>query len=512
MTTISELRKTCEQDLYSFATLLCPRRMFGQLHIKAFAFLMEDDIPNALMLLPRAHQKSFVIAVYVLWRIVRKPTLTCLYISATSTLAETQLSLIKTLLTSPIFRRYWPSMIDKDEKSRSKWNATSISVDHPDRQKEQIRDATIITAGLTTNTTGLHCDLIIADDVVVPENAYTQEGRRKVSSSMSQMASILNPGGSVKAVGTRYHPSDQYQVWMDQVMDIFDDDVNVIGKTKVWSTMSEVVEEDGVFLWPRTIRGDGAAFGFDHRELARIKSMYTDRLAFFAQYYNNPNSTELATVTQDSFQYYNQKYVKRLNNNWYFKNSRMNVYAAQDYAYSMNNRADYTTLVVIGVTSNGFIYVLDIDRFKTNIMNEYFECVLRMHSKWLFKKLRVEVTAAQSLIVSDIKEKVREHGLPITLDEFKPTRHLGSKEERMSSILDHRYQNKTIFHYRGGFTPVLEEEVLLPNSAHDDVIDSLANAIAISVKPKDRKSESRDNVVRIGSGMRGGRFGGRNSG
>jgi hypothetical protein len=492
--TLQEVARLAENDLVTFAKLISPERLYGSIHEKVYKFLMNDDVPNALILLPRGHMKSFCIAVYVVWKITRNPAITCLYLSATTTLAETQLYLIKNLMTSKIYRRYWPHMVNREEKMREKWSATQISVDHPLRKEENVRDATIMVAGLTTNTTGAHCDLIIADDVVVPDNAYTAEGRRKTASAMSQMASILNTGGNIKAVGTRYHPNDQYQIWKDQTMHIFNDDLDIIGQSKVWTIMEEAVEKDEEYLWPRAVRPDGKAFGFDVKELSRIKALYTDRTQFYAQYYNEPNDPESMMVTADKFQYYEQKHIRRDAGKWYYRNNKLNVYAAIDFAYSLSKRADYSAIVVIGIDSGNNIYVLDIDRFKTDRMEEYFNRISMMHSKWQFKKLRTEVTAAQSLISSDIKDRIREDGMRLTVVEHRPT---GKKEERMCAALDHRYNNGSMWHYRGGFTPVLEEEVMLARPQHDDIKDSLTSCIEIAVKPASSKRRTRDNVIQI---------------
>ena len=63
---------------------------------------------------------------------------------------------------------------------------------------------------------GRYCFVIVADDVVVPDNAYTEDGRKRVTAAMSQMTSIRNAGGFTKACGTRYHPADIYYTWKNQ--------------------------------------------------------------------------------------------------------------------------------------------------------------------------------------------------------------------------------------------------------------------------------------------------------
>jgi hypothetical protein len=382
----------------------------------------------------------------------------------------------------------------------------AISIDHPKRKKEGIRDATISTAGLTTNTTGWHADILIPDDLVVPENAYTEEGRDSVSKKASQFTSILNAGGFTMACGTRYHPSDIYATWKGQEFDIFNDEGEIVDRVPVWEVKEYVVEKDGVFTWPKTMRpGDKKFFGFDNQVLSRIRAQYEDRVQFYAQYYNDPNDPGSNRIDRSKFQYYDRKHLKQEGGHWYYKRNRLNVYASIDFAFSLSKKSDNTAIVVIGVDADNFIYILDIDCFKTQKISEYFEHIASLHSKWEFNKLRAEVTVAQAVIVRDLKDKLREEGLRLSVDEFRPTRNEGTKQERIASALEHRYDNQQIWHFKGGYTDVLEEELVLARPAHDDIKDALASAVEIAVKPKrSRSSESLGtNVIQFNS-----RFGG----
>jgi phage terminase large subunit-like protein len=493
---LDDIRKAAESDLYQFARLINPLRVYGDVHKEVFKWLMNKDKPNQLLLLPRSHMKSHCIAVWCAWWITKNPATTILYLSATSDLAEKQLFAIKQMLDSDIYRRYWPQMTHPDEGKRAKWSSTEIMVDHPIRILEGVRDPTLRAAGLTTTTTGSHADVLVPDDVVVPDNAYTEEGRRKVSAAMSQMASILNTGGIVKACGTRYHPADQYSIWLSQKVQIFNDSDEVIDEEPIWDVFERVVEINGVFLWPREARDDGKEFGFNRRELARISAMYTDRTQFYAQYYNDPNDPESNRLDHSRFQYYDPVHVRQEGGVWFFKNKRLNVYAAIDFAFSRSKKADYTAIVVVGIDSEGYIYVLDIDRFKTDKIAEYYERVILLHSKWQFKKLRAEVTVAQSIICNDLKDRIRQEGMSLSIDEFRPTRNLGTKEERIAAVLEPRYEALTIFHKRGGHTPALEEELLLARPQHDDLKDCLASVVEIAKPPSRRNDyEETQNIV-----------------
>ncbi len=496
MTSKSEIKNLAESSLIAFARLVNPMRIYGELHEKVFRFLEEEhhDL-NQLIMLPRGHQKSHCLAVWCAWWITKHPETTILYISATAQLAEDQLYAIKCILESRVYRRYWPEMLDSEEGKRSKWSTTAINVDHPRRTEEMVRDNTLRTAGLTTNTTGWHADVVIADDVVVPDNAYTEDGRRKTAAAMSQISSILNAGGMLKAAGTRYHPSDQYDIWLKQEEPILDENDEITGHNKIWKTIEEVAEVDGVFSWPREARSDGKQFGFDTKVLARIYAMYTDKTQFYAQYYNNPNDPESNRVDRSRFQYYDQKFIVQQQGNWYFKDTRLNVYAGIDFAFSLSRKADYTAIVVIGMTDTGDIYVLDIDRFKSDKISEYYERLICMYNKWGFRKLRAEVTTAQQIIVNDLKTKFKENAISLKIDEFRPSRHQGSKEERIAAVLEPRYQQLAMWHYRGGYTSVLEDEILLARPPHDDIVDCLASVVEIAQRPRTRGESKKSNVV-----------------
>lgn len=317
------------------------------------------------------------------------------------------------------------------------------------------------------------------------ENAYTVEGRESVKKKVSQFTSILNAGGYTLACGTRYHPSDIYGEWKNQKFEVYDAEGSVLDVLPVWAIKEYAVEEEGEYIWPRVMRpSDGKFFGFDNQVLSLIKAQYLDKTQFYAQYYNNPNDESTNRISYDKFQYYDKKFLRQEDGKWYFKKDRLNIYAAIDFAYSLNKKADSTAIVVIGIDSDDNIYVLDLDAFKTDKISEYFDRLKRLHAKWNFNKLRAEITAAQSIIVRDIKDTFRKEGLSISIDEFRPSMKEGTKLERISATLDWRYEKLKMWHFKGGFTEVLEDELVKLNPAHDDLKDALASAVSIAVKPK----------------------------
>lgn len=488
---IQQIREAAEADLLFFIKLVAPKVVLGAVHEEVIAWWTRSDAKdNQLLLLPRGHQKSRLAALRAAWEITRNPAITILYVSATAALAEKQLKSIKDILDSKIYRRYWPEMISADEGKREKWTSSEISVDHPKRKEEGIRDATVFAVGLTTNTTGFHAEMVMLDDIVVPQNAYTEDGRDKVGAAYSQLASIENPGAKEIVVGTRYHPKDIYSLLIEMEESVFNEEGDIIEEVPVYEVFQREVEINGEYLWPRQMRADGMYFGFNDAVMARIKAKYVDTTQYFAQYYNNPNDSENAPISADKFQYYDRSHLKVSEGDWYYRENNLRIFAAIDFAFSLGKKSDSTALVVIGVDHKNNFYVLDIYRFKTDRIVDYFKAITTAYQKWGFRKIRAEVTVAQKAIVRELKDNyIKAQGLPLSVDEFHPTRHDGSKEERIAAILEPRYDNQQIWHYKGGNCQTLEEELVMKHPPHDDIKDALAAAIEIAVPPKLRQRQ-----------------------
>jgi phage terminase large subunit-like protein len=404
---------------------------------------------------------------------------------------------MKSIFTSEIYRRYWPDHVNAEEGKRKKWSMSEIMLDHPLREVEKVRDPSIFTAGLTTGITGMHCDIAVMDDVVVYENAYSKEGRERVKSQYSLLSSIEGANAREWVVGTRYHPSDLYSELMAMTQDTFDDDGDISGSDNIYEVYERAVENrgdgTGEFLWPRQQRKDGKWFGFDQKIIAKKRGQYLDRGQFRAQYYNDPSDPDNVPVSKDKFQYYERKFMSQEGGHWYFRGKRLNVVAAVDFAFSLSKKADFTAIVVVGMDSEGQVYVLDIDRFRTDRISEYFDHILQLSNKWGFRKLRAEVTVAQAVIVRQLKEMIMDNGLAITIDEYRPQ--TKNKADRIMSILEARYDMGSIWHYKGGECQTLEEELSTRNPAHDDIIDAFSNAIDIAVRPaKGMDSQRKNNI------------------
>jgi phage terminase large subunit-like protein len=425
------------------------------------------------------------------------------------------------MMTSEIYTLLWPEMFSEErgiKGERGKWSAYAFDVDHPLRKERGVRDSTMIIKTVKSNAQGLHCDGLILDDVVVPAFADTATGRSELSRSLGYFSSILNPGGWIKAVGTRYHPEDAYQSMIDARVPIWDDKKKEFtGEKAAWDVIERVAEDSpdrsgtGRFLWPRTEDpSSGKSYGFNVEELMKIRADYISHrglVHFYSQYYNDPNDVGTQRINKDHFKYYDQRFLTARNDRIYFQQKRLNVYAAMDVAWSEGERADYTAIAVIGVDSDGFIYVLDLDRFRTSDFLTYYERIETLYRKWFFRELVVETNAAGSLVAQEVEAHVRRNGISLIVDRRAKNSRTGGKLENWAAVLEPRYHSKSVLHYKGGLIPTLEEELMSAKPRHDDLKDALCSAMSILRVPSEgrldyKKINEEANVIV-------GRFGGR---
>jgi predicted phage terminase large subunit-like protein len=281
---------------------------------------------------------------------------------------------------------------------------------------------------------------------------------------------------------------------------VYDKEGVLIDSQVVYETFKREVEDlgdgTGNFTWPRQQRGDGVWFGFNAQILARKRAKYLDKTQFFAQYYNNPNDPGNEAVPNELFQYYNPEFLKKLEGKWHYHGRPLNIFASMDFAFSLRDSADYTALVVIGVDWDGNIYILDLQRRKTNKTQEYYDMVYNAHMKWGFRKIRAEVTAAQEVIAERLKDDIKSDGLALAVDKFRPNRGMGTKEERIQNTLLPYYDNHAVWHFEGGLCETLEQELVMYNPPHDDLKDALAAAVGIMQVPmKSHTVRKKPNVI-----------------
>jgi phage terminase large subunit-like protein len=519
-----EIKEECESSLKSFAKWVSPDRYYGEVHNDMFDFFQYGEHRCKLALIPRDHQKSWCAAVTAAWYLTIKPWTRINYVSWSESLVNAQMTSIEQLLYSDAHRELWSDHLNFEKDPRKNimvhrptegWNRQNFFLDHPSRKERMVRDPSVRATTAKSGNTGMHSDLTIFDDLVTDENWDTQSGKEDVLKCYKSFAKINSSGGQFIAVGTKYSEDDLYSKMLDIEYKVGD-------KTyKRWDVFERVVEDsyrrtgDGNFVWAKQQMPNGEWYGFDEEELAIKKAdalIDGDLGLFFGQYYNDPSDESTHVIKNSDFKYIDLKHLEQQGSSWYYKDKKLKLYAAADLAWTDSTskdakRRDFTAVSVVGIDDEGFIYVLALDRFQTDKPEMYYNKIVELQEYWQFKKITIETNSAGKFIKNFLTDEVRRNGGRLEIEGKVHTSHSGKKEERVAQSLHHRYRNGTIYHTKGGFTKLLEEELKLVKPPHDDLKDVLAIAVSECVAPLKRQGLEKRNsniiqMSRFGGGRR----------
>lgn len=194
-------RKIYQSDLFITAyELLGYKHMTWATHGPVCDALTADTT-RKLIVLPRGCFKSSLCSVaYPIWCLLRNPDERILidselYSNSKNFLREISLHLQNPALTDlfGVFR------------SQACWNEGELIIN---QRKRIVKEASVTASGIGATKVGMHYDRIIMDDMNSPNNSSTKEGRAKVIDHYRHNTAILEPGGTIAVVGTRYSADD----------------------------------------------------------------------------------------------------------------------------------------------------------------------------------------------------------------------------------------------------------------------------------------------------------------
>ena len=137
--------------------------------------------------------KSWMAAAYVLWLLRNDPQKKIMVVSASKTRADDFAQFCLRLIREMSLLQCLDP--DRDEQ-RSAANRFDVRPAIPDQRPS------VKSVGIFGQLTGSRADLILADDVEVPNTAWTVGMREKLLHSVGEFNAILKPGGEIMFLGT----------------------------------------------------------------------------------------------------------------------------------------------------------------------------------------------------------------------------------------------------------------------------------------------------------------------
>lgn len=136
--------------------------------------------------------KSWITSAFVCWLLLNNPQLKILVVSASKDRADQFSSFVKRLIAEvPILQHLSPAQGQRD--SMIAFDVGPATPDHSPSVK---------SVGITGQLSGSRADVLIPDDVEVPNNSMTQVMRDRISEAVKEFDAILKPGGRIIYLGT----------------------------------------------------------------------------------------------------------------------------------------------------------------------------------------------------------------------------------------------------------------------------------------------------------------------
>lgn len=427
-------------------------------HKELCHFVSDNTKKKKLILIPRGHLKSTLITIgYSVQQIVKNPNIRILILNATWQMSVDFLTEIKRHLTSneEILKMYGQLGENPEE-----WSQDRITLRRSDMG---IKGPTVWATGIDSNLVGSHPDMIIFDDVVNRDNTSSRDQVEKVILRYKDALDLLEPGGQLIIIGTRWNETDLYSWLMDKDNNISSSYDIQIKKAYTGDLLSG---NDFQALWPEK---------FSLSELQtrlREKGWYE----FSAQYRNDPIPSEDSDFKRNWFRYYDLEEYKAAN---------MRTVISVDPAISLEKEADYTAMVTVGIDQFTNIFIKDIVRKKMK-PNEIIDSLFYLNELWHPQMIILETVAYQKALAYAIRDAMNQRRRFLPIVEIKQQDK--SKDQRIRG-LQPLYMNTKIYHRKEHLiTPYFEEELLtFPRGKHDDMIDALSMALDYLIAPKVQK-------------------------
>jgi hypothetical protein len=159
-----------------------------------------DGDRRLVMLVFRSAGKSTLVGVFCAWLLANDPNLRILVLAAEHDLARKMVRNVKRIIERhPLTRELVPARADQ-------WAADQFTVHRPLTQ----RDPSLLARGILANVTGSRADVVICDDVEVPNTCNTPGKREELRERLAEISYILVPGGLQLYVGT---PHSYYSIY-----------------------------------------------------------------------------------------------------------------------------------------------------------------------------------------------------------------------------------------------------------------------------------------------------------
>ena len=430
----------CHDEFIPFVKSMWPEFIAGRHHYiiaEKLEQIARGEIKRLIINMPPRHTKSeFASYLFPAWMIGRKPSMKIIQATHTTELAVNFGRKVKNLLETDEYQEIFENCeLSVDSKASGRWDTKSGGMYY--------------AVGVGSNLAGRGGDLIVIDDPHSEQTAMSASGFENAWEWYTAgPRQRLQPGGAIVLVQTRWSEKDMTgnlirQMTKDSIAD-------------QWEVVElPAILPSGEPTWPEF---------WKREELEQVKAS-VPAYQWNAQYQQDPTAEELSILKREWWKVWDKEEVPNL----------QYVIQSYDTAFSKRETADYSA-----ITTWGVFYPLEIGGPPNLILldaqkgrwdfPELKEIALDQYKFWDPETVIIEAKASGMPLTHELQNM----GIPVV--NFTPSRG-NDKLSRVHSI-------SPLFEAGMIWAPeerwaedVIEECAAFPNGTHDDLVDSLTQAL-----------------------------------
>ena len=445
-----------QADFLSFVKHMWPDFIEGGHHkiiAEKFNQLSKGKIKRLIVNMPPRHTKSeFASSLLPAWMIGRNPKLKIIQTTHTGELAIRFGRKAKTLMDSTEYKEIFPTRLREDSQAAGRW--------------ETAQGGEYFASGVGGAITGRGADLLIIDDPHSEQDAMNLTAlERAYEWYTSGPRQRLQPGGAIVCVMTRWNVKDLTGMLLQSQKEAKADNWEIIEFPAIMPSNKPV--------WPEY---------WQLKELEAVKASISVG-KWNAQWMQNPTSEEGAIIKREWWKEWEHDFMPKL----------QHVIQSYDTAFMKKETADYSAITTWGVfreSEDKPPSLILVDAIKERLeFPELRRKALEQYKYWQPETVLIEAKASGLPLTYEL----RNMGIPVV--NFSPSKG-NDKHTRVNSVAP-LFESGMIWAptHKNFAQEVIEECAAFPYGDHDDLVDSMTQAVmrfrqgGLIPHPEDYKDE-----------------------
>lgn len=410
----------------------------------------------------RSSGKSTIVGLFAAWLLYRNPNLRIMVLAADLMLSRKMVRNVKRIIERhPLTTHLKPSRLDQ-------WGAERFTVD----RTRELRDPSMLAKGVAANITGSRADVIICDDVEVPNTCDTAEKRRNLRERLAEIPFVLVPGGMQLYVGT---PHSWYTIYADRPRTEIGEDhafLDDFSRLKI-----PVLDAQGKSTWPDRFK----------EEMVLRMRQASGPNRFNSQMMLEPVNIAEGRLDPAQFRRYEAglDYIKEINLLQIGDRKIVSASAWWDPAFGGSRTGDGSVMAVVYTDETGTFWLHRLAYIKADNTNGEDEAtqqcrqITALARELLLPSIAVEINGIGRFLPNILRKELARARVPCAVREISNTRPKDIRiMEAFDTVLAARLLHVHASVYNTPFISEVQEWKPGKKSGRDDGLDAVAGALS----------------------------------